>query len=169
MVDDKEMKMTKVTKTSVTLGVMAANGDKPMAVVVPMILEAQHAAGFTDVTLKICEGAYRWAVRKSVAPGAVPAKAKKDKLVAAVKREGREYKKIKTKKEAVARVAAPTKTPEEIERIRAANLARLKEVAGRVKQTVRKPEAEAELELGGDRDPFAAPAFLTKDEVIALV
>lgn len=156
--------MTKVTKTSVTLSVMAANASLPMADVVPLILAAQHAAGFTDVTLKICEGAYRWAVRKSVAPGVVPVKEKATRVSKTPKAKA-----IKTKKEAVARVAAPTKTPEEIERIRAANLARLKEVAGRVKQTVRKPEAEAELELGGDRDPFAAPAFLTKDEVKALV
>lgn len=151
--------MTKVTKTSVTLSVMTANGDKPMAEVVALILAAQHAAGFTDVTAKICEGAYRWAVRKAVAPGSVPEKAPKAKAARVAKPKA-----IKTKKEAVARVAAPTKSPEEIERIRAANLARLKEVAGRVKQTVRSDEPEIT-----DRDPFIAPAFLTKEELKALV
>ena len=162
MVDEKDLKMTKVTKTSVTLSVMAANGDKPMAEVVALIHKAQHAAGFSDVTLKICEGAYRWAVRKSVAPGVVPAKEKAARVSKTPK--------IKTKKEAISRVAKPTapqKSPEEIERIRAANLARLKEVHSRMKQEVRKPEAEAATV---DRlDSFAAPAFLTKDEVKALV
>lgn len=149
--------MTKVTKTSVTLGVMVANADKPMDEVVKLILAAQHAAGFSDVTLKICEGAYRWAVRKSVAPGSVPEKVK-------ATRAPKAKAKVKTKAQAVKAVAKPTKSPEEIERIRAANLARLKEVAGRVKQTVQKDEPEIT-----DRDPFIAPAFLTKDELKALV
>ena len=148
--------MTKVTKTSVTLSVMAANGDKPMADVVALILKAQHAAGFTDVTAKICEGAYRWAVRKAVAPGSVPAKAPKAARAPKVK--------AKTKAQAIKAVAKPTKSPEELERIKSANLARLREVAGRVKQTVRKDEPEI-----GDRDPFIAPAFLTKDELKALI
>lgn len=169
MVDEKDLKMTKVTKTSVTLSVMAANGDKPMADVVALILKAQHAAGFSDVTLKICEGAYRWAVRKSVAPGVVPEKA--PKAARAPKAS-----KAKTKAQALAVVkavkaasksTAPTKSPEEIERIRSANMARLREVGARFQQTARKPEAEAATV---DRhDPFAAPAFLTKDELKALV
>ena len=161
MVDEKGMKMTKVTKTSVTLGVMAANGDKPMADVVPIILEAQHAAGFTDVTLKICEGAYRWAVRKSVAPGVVPEKAPKVKVA--------KVKTVKTKAEAVKKVAekpVETKSPEEIERIREANLARMKEVAARQKKIKEEMEVVPEPM---DNDPFAAPAFLTREEVIALV
>ena len=162
--------MTKVTKTSVTLSVMAANGDKPMAEVVALILTAQHTAGFTDVTMKICEGAYRWAVRKSVAPGVVPVKEKAARVARAPKAP-----KLKSKVDAVKRMvaetakkaSAPSKTPEEIERIKAANLARLKEVHGRFKQTVTKPEAETATV---DRyDPFAAPAFLTKDELKAMV
>lgn len=150
--------MTKVTKTSVTLGVMQANGDKPMADVVALILKAQHAAGFTDVTLKICEGAYRWAVRKSMAPGVVPVKDKPARAARAPKV------KAKTKAQAVKAVAKPTKSPEELERIRAANLSRMKDVAARFKQTVASDEPEIT-----DRDPFIAPAFLTRDEVKALV
>jgi hypothetical protein len=161
MVDEKGMKMTKVTKTSVTLGVMTANGDKPMADVVPMILEAQHAAGFTDVTLKICEGAYRWAVRNAVAPGVVPEKAQKAKVA--------KVKTVKTKAEAVKKIAAKpveTKSPEEIERIREANLARMKEVAARQKKNKEEMEVVPEQI---DRDSFDAPAFLTREEVIALI
>lgn len=164
--------MTKVTKTSVTLSVMQANGDKPMAEVVALILAAQHAAGFTDVTAKICEGAYRWAVRKAVAPGSVPEKApkaKKDKLVEAAKREGREYKKLKTKAQAVKAVAKPVsdKTPAELEAIRAANLARIKEVAGRMGMLKRKEDlVPAKAEDEDDRDH---PAFLRKDELEAIL
>lgn len=56
-----------------------------------------------------------------------------------------------------------TKTPEEIERIKAANLKRLKEVHAKVKQNVKRDEEVLEA------DPFAAPAALTVDEVTALV
>ena len=160
--------MTKVTKTSVTLSVMAANGDKPMAEVVALILTAQHTAGFTDVTMKICEGAYRWAVRKSVAPGVVPVKEKAARVSKApkIKTKAQALKVVKAVN-AVSKSTVPSKTPEEIERIKAANLARLKEVHGRFKQTVTKPEAETATV---DRyDPFAAPAFLTKDELKAMV
>lgn len=165
--------MTKMTKTSVTLSVMNANVDKPMADVVQMILEAQHAAGFSDVTLKICEGAYRWAVRKGVATGTVPVKQKTAKAVKPAKSKA-----VKTKKEAAAKVskpAAPTKTPEEIERIKAGNLARLKEIAARNKQNnnaARIAERAAEVATvdTSDRDdPFSVPTFLTKDELKYIV
>ena len=158
--------MTKVTKTSVTLSVMAANGDKSMDEVVPMILEAQHAAGFIDVTLKICDGAYRWAVRNEKAPGSIPAKTVK------VKTE-----KVKTKKEAVAKIKeetssskeekpVETKSAEEIERIKAANLERIKEVAKKFKK---EKENEVEENYEQPLDSFAAPAFLTRKEVEILV
>ena len=164
----KGNEMTKITKTSVTLGVMTANGDKPMADVVPMILEAQHAAGFTDVTLKICEGAYRWAVRNAVAPGVVPEKAPKVKVA--------KVKTVKTKAEAVKKIAkkasskdlkpVETKSPEEIERIREANLARMKEVASRQKKNNDEMEVVPE---SIDRDTFVDPPFLTREEVNALI
>jgi hypothetical protein len=170
----KDLKMKKLTKTSVTLSVMTANADKPMADVVQMILEAQHAAGFSDVTLKICEGAYRWAVRKGMAPGVVPTKQKTVKSTAkkTVKSTS------KTKKEAVALVAkptAPTKTPEEIERIKAGNLARLKEIAARNKlknNAARIAERAAEVAIVDSTDhddPFSVPTFLTKDQLKYIV
>lgn len=167
--------MTKVTKTSVTLSVMAANGDKSMDEVVPMILEAQHAAGFIDVTLKICDGAYRWAVRNEKAPGSIPAKTVK------VKTEKVKTKKVKTKKEAVAKIKegipsskeekpVETKSAEEIERIKAANLERIKEVAKKFKKE-KEVEKENEVEENYEQplDSFAAPAFLTRREVEILV
>lgn len=157
--------MTKVTKTSVTLSVMQANGSLPMAEVVPLILAAQHAAGFTDVTAKICEGAYRWAVRKAVAPGSVPEKAPKARAAKAPKAKA-----IKTKAQAVKAVAKPVasdKSPAEIEAIRAANLARIKEVAGRMGILKRKEDlVPAKAEDEDDRDH---PAFLMKDELEAIL
>ena len=61
---------------------------------------------------------------------------------------------------------APTKSPEEIERIKAANMERMRSVLAKTKQSVRKNE---EAPAFGETDAFAAPAFLTKDEVSALV
>lgn len=158
--------MTKVTKTSVTLSVMHANAALPMADVVPLILAAQHAAGFTDVTAKICEGAYRWAVRKAVAPGSVPEKAPK----AARAPKAAKPKQIKTKAQAVKAVAKPVvsdKSPAEIEAIRAANLARIKEVAGRMGILKRKEDLVPAK--AADEDDRDHPAFLMKDELEAIL
>lgn len=159
----------RVTKTSVTLATMSAHADKPMDAVVALIVAAQHAAGFVDVTDKIAAGAYRWAVNKGMAPGVLPGRkvaAPKTAKEKAVKRMVKETvaKTVRTKAEAV---KAVTKSPEEIERIKAANLARMKSVLGKVKQTVRKEDADTPV--FAETDAFAAPAFLTKDEVTALV
>lgn len=160
----------RVTKTSVTLSVMSANADKPMDKVIALIVKAQHKAGFLDVTDKIAAGAYRWAVNKGMAPGElVGRKAAAPKTVSiqsVMKKVGKEYaakKAARTKAEAV---AAVTKSPEEIERIKAANMARMKSVLGKVKQNVRTETDEVPF---SETDSFAAPAFLTKDEVTALV
>ena len=159
----------RVTKTSITLATMTKHADKPMDKVVELIVTAQHKAGFVDVTDKIAAGAYRWAVNKGMAPGALPerkAAAPKTAKEKAVKRMVKETvaKTVRTKAEAI---KAVTKSPEEIERIKAANLARMKSVLGKVKQTVRKEDADAPA--FAETDAFAAPAFLTKEEVTALV
>ena len=157
----------RVTKTSVTLSTMAANGDKPMDKVVALIVKAQHKAGFVDVTDKIAAGAYRWAVNKGLAAGELPARTAKVKTVSVqsiMKKVGKEYAAKKATKAAA--IAAVTKSPEEIERIKAANMARMKAVLGKVKQSVRTETEEVPF---AETDSFAAPAFLTKDEVTALV
>lgn len=76
----------------------------------------------------------------------------------------KEPKAEKPAKEAKPKTEKPAKSPEEIERIKAANLARLKQVHAKVKQNVKREEPEV-LEV----DPFAAPIALTRDEVTALV
>jgi hypothetical protein len=161
--------MAKVTKTSITLSVMNAHGDKPMAAVVALIVKAQHKAGFLDVTDKIAAGAYRWAVNKGMAPGSAPVRgAKPEKASAkekAVKRMAKETV-AKAAQPKVVKPEAPTKSAEEIDRIKAANMARMKAVLAKTKQTVRKDE---DAPVFAETDAFAAPAFLTKDEVTALV
>jgi len=193
------MAKDKVTKTSVTLGVMAANADKPMAEVVALILKAQHKAGFTDVTLKICEGAYRWAVKSGKADGKVETKAKtaKAKIEPKAKAEPKKIEakpkgnrftgKLKTEKSVS--TAAP-KTDDDIAKIKAANLKRMKEITERNKVIRAQyngniargadapfdpldftPEgARAEVDqMYKDLDSFEMPKFLSKDQVKALV
>lgn len=164
--------MAKVTKTSITLSVMNDNADKPMAAVVALIVKAQHKAGFLDVTDKIAAGAYRWAVNKGMAPGATPARASK---APAAPKAAKEKAVKRMVKETVAKAAkpkavkpeVPVKSAEEIDRIKAANMARMKAVLAKTKQSVRKEDADAPA--FAETDAFAAPAFLTKDEVTALV
>ena len=163
--------MEKITKTSVTLSVMRANALLPMADVVDLILEAQHAAGFFSVTKPLCVGAYRWAVRTGAAEGFVPKATKVAKPWP---------KATKTK---VAKTKAPKATkpvadqPLGDETIRAANLARIKEVHARMKGEGRfdfvdeevRPEEAPVMDNFDDVDSFASPAFLTRDEVDYLV
>ena len=159
--------MEKITKTSVTLSVMRANSLLPMADVVDLILAAQWAAGFTDVTKPICVGAYRWAVRTGAAEGFVPKATKAPKVA--------KPKAPKTKKEAVAKVTKPVADqPLGSDEIRAANLARIKAVHERMKgeghfQAAEVLPVDAPMVDVDGIDSFAAPAFLTRDEVDYLV
>lgn len=155
--------MEKITKTSVTLSVMRANALLPMADVVDLILEAQHAAGFFSVTKPLCVGAYRWAVRTGAAEGFVPKATKVAKT------------KTKTKAPKVTKPVADQ--PLGTDEIREANLARIKAVHARMKgegrfdfvdEEVRPTEAPV-MDNFDDVDSFASPAFLTRDEVDYLV
>jgi hypothetical protein len=169
----------KATKTSVTHWVMIANPDKPMAEVVKLICEAWFAHGFGEPVERICENAYRIALRNG-APGVKPAKvakvkAEKPAKVAKVKapKADKAARAAALKAEtaalkAAAKAAEPTKSPEEIERIKAANLARMKEVHAKVQKLeaqLEKPEVIAPVQP----DSFEAPAFLTRRDVDFLV
>jgi hypothetical protein len=163
--------MEKITKTSVTLSVMRANALLPMADVVDLILEAQHAAGFFSVTKPLCVGAYRWAVRTGAAEGFVPATVKTAKSFKATKPKA-----TKTAKTAKApKVTKPVADqPLGDDAIRAANLARIKAVHARMKgeghfQTEEVLPVDAPIVDADDLDSFASPAFLTRDEVDYLV
>ena len=160
MMKNEDLKMTapKMTKTAITIATMNSASELPMADVVKLIAKAN------GVSEAVAAGAYRWCVRKGVAKGTIPEKVAKVgapkapktvKIGAIVKKATKAY---------VAKKAAelPSKSPDEIERIKAANLARMKEVMGKMKKLdaqVDAPKADA------DFDSFAAPAFLTKDEL----
>jgi hypothetical protein len=169
--------MEKITKTSVTLSVMRANALLPMADVVDLILEAQHAAGFFSVTKPLCVGAYRWAVRTGAAEGFVP-KATKAPKAAKVAKAWPKATKTKVAKTKAPKVTKPVADqPLGDETIRAANLARIKEVHARMKGEGRfdfveqeaRPEEAPVMDNFDDVDSFASPAFLTRDEVDYLV
>lgn len=144
------------SKRQIAIDIMATNADKPMSDVLPLIAEAN------GITISAARSYYVWIVKNTDTPGIIETKTK---TVRAPKEKA--VKKVKTKKEAVAKVKAEkpveTKSPEEIERIKAANLARIKEVA---KKFNKQKEQE---EVYTEKDPFAAPAFLTKEEVKALL
>lgn len=154
------------SKTAAAIAVMTKHADKPMEAVLPLIAKA------TGHDLPHARNYYVWCVRKGVAPGVIPARAAKAKPVKAPKAAKekavkRMAKEVAAKAVKAVKPTAPTKSADEIERIKAANLARMKAVLGKVKQTVRKDDAEAPA--FAETDSFAAPAFLTKDEVSALV
>ena len=138
------------TKSAAAIAVMEKHADKPMEKVIPKIAEA------AGLDMDKAKHYYVLFVRKGLAPGVVPGKAPK---AATVKRMVEKVMKA-TKPD------TPSKSAEEIEKIKQANLARMKSVLGKVKQSVRKDD---EAPAFAETDSFAAPAFLTKDEVSALV
>jgi hypothetical protein len=147
------------TKSAAAIAVMEKYADKPMEKVIPKIAEA------AGLDMDKAKHYYVLFVRKGLAPGIVPmtARQKAESKVKAAKNA----EKIAAKIVKAVKPEAPKKSAEEIEKIKAANMERMKTVLGKVKQTVKKDEVTfAETP---DHDPFAAPAFLTKDEVTALV
>ena len=209
--------MVKMTKTAITISVMNANADKPMENVVKLIAAANA------VSEAVARGAYRWCVNKGVARGVLQGKApkavtlakpkapKRDKLVEAAKREGREYAAAKAKTVKLSTViaatnkaftakrnksmldvlaaekaaGAPAKDPAALARVKAANLARLKEVSSKRKTytNVARPEGEGIADFdsveakhmvnsymaGNDSAIDDAPRFLTKSELSVIL
>jgi hypothetical protein len=210
-------KMVKMTKTAITISVMNANAEKPMDEVVKLIAKAN------SVTETVARGAYRWCVNKGVASGVIlgkgpkavtvakPKAPKRDKLVEAAKREGREYAAAKAKTVKLSKIVAetnkaftakanksmldvlaaekaagaPAKDPAALARIKAANLARLKEVSSKRKTytNVARPEGEGIADFdsveakhmvnsymaGNDSAIDDAPRFLTKSELSVIL
>lgn len=149
------------SKTAAAIAVMTKHANKPMEAVLPLIAEA------TGHDLPHARNYYVWCVRKGVAPGVIPvraAKAKTVKLATVVKKASKAF--VEKKATKAAAIAAVTKSPEEIERIKAANMARMKAVMSKVKQNVRNESDEIPFV---ESDQFSAPAFLTKDELYDLI
>lgn len=159
----EKVNMAKVTKTSVVIGIMTKHADRPMDEVCRIIetqLPCKEGYGRTW---------YRWAVKEGVAPGTVEATTRtrvvKTKKVSAEKllndlniKKGKYTGKVK---------AEVAKSSDEIAKIKQANLDRMRKVTAKL-AAVRGNDQET-LPAFEEKDPFAAPASLTMDEVKALV
>lgn len=179
--------MTKLTKTQITIRTMNENADKPMAEVVLLIAKAN------GVSEAVAKGAYRWCVKKGVAKGTVESgrtapiakaarKTKEVSATKALKDAGLKPTKLSKAQRQAALKPVVEKSPEEVARIKAGNLARMKEVSAKQKKynQVARPEgrgvdgfdadaARAEVTEMMNDDSFAAPRFLSKGELKALV
>ena len=179
--------MTKLSKTQVTVGVMQANAGKPMDEVIKLIAEAN------SVTIIRARGAYRWVINKGLVDAVIePKKTKETKEVPAkklLKEVGVKLEKPKKNRFTGNIKSTGSKTEDEVSRIKAANLARMKEITARNKviraqyngniargaddpfdpEDFTPESARAELEAADVLDSFSAPRFLSKDAVKALV
>jgi len=177
------------SKQGMIFAVMDANADKPMDEVVRLILELKGVPG-KALNEKDVRSTYLWAIRTGKAQGlgkgtgtrtrSAPKAAKSDKPAKAAK-----SKIVKVPAPRIAgdkEKAAVNKnlTVEEINDIKAKNLARMKAVskkyaAGAVANGAKgrihtDEEARAEVaKLEAELDSFSAPAFLKLDEVKNLV
>lgn len=198
------MAKEKVTKTSVVIRIMTENKDKSMSEVVKLIEKGLPCKdGYGKVW-------YRWAIKEGVAPGkledgraakaAVKSKAEKPAVKAKPKAAVKEAKTVEAKpkgnrftgkvKATAAQpvVNAKPKNPDDLAKIKAANLKRMQDVTAKMKklglqpgqyanpENVGVPEgwtaegARAEVDqMYKELDSFEMPKFLSKDQVKALV
>lgn len=188
------MAKEKVTKTSVVIRIMTEHKDKPMSAVVKLI---ESGLPCKDGYGKVW---YRWAIKEGVAPGKLEdarsaktavktktekpaAKAKPAKTVEAKPKGNRFTGKVK----ATAATEKP-KNPDELAKIKEANLKRMQEVTAKMKKLGLQPGQYANPENVGvpdgwtaeaaraevdqmykELDSFEMPKFLSKDQVKALV
>jgi len=167
--------MAKVTKTALAIATMNENASLPMEQVIPLISAA------SGVPLNIARNYYLWAVRKGLAAGTAPGRTAPVRKAAKVK-PTKEVPAKKLLKEVG--LKATVKSPEEVARIKEANLARMREVSAKQKKynQIARPDGRgvdgfdadvaraevAEFVEHGD-DSFVAPRFLSKDAVKAMI
>lgn len=157
-----------MSKRSDAIRVMKANEGKPMADVVKLIAEQ------ISVTEANAKSYYRYIVQHNLGPGTVEksTRASSPKAPKAPK-----VKMIKAKPVKLTDKPKVTdKTVEELADIRAKNLARLKAVGAKYAGRTATPrfsdepfDADAVPNLEAELDSFQAPAFLTKDQLKAVV
>jgi hypothetical protein len=144
------------SKRGIAIEIMNSNANKPMAEVLELIATAN------GIDTGAARSYYVYLVKNGMAKGKIEAKAPKAKAEKAPKAP-----KVKAEKpKKAAKPEAPAKSAEEIDRIKKANMERMRSVLAKTKQNVKTSETFAETP---EYDPFAAPQFLTKDEVSALV
>ena len=147
--------MAKITKTATVIAIMTKHAERPMGEVC-RIIETQLPCkeGYGKVW-------YSWAVKKKVAPGKLEGKTKtaKTKEVPAkklLKEVGVKLEKPKKNRfTGNVKTTAP-KTEDEVSRIKAANLARMKEITARNK--VIRAQYNGNIARGAD-DPFDPEDF----------
>lgn len=151
------------SKRQIAIEIMNSNSKLPMAEVIPLIAEAN------GLSAGAARSYYTGLVKMGLAKGKIDETVKAPKVAKTPKEKAvkRMVKETVAKAAKAVKPTAPVKSAEEIEKIKAANLARMKAVLGKVKQTVRKEETD-EVPFA-ETDSFAAPAFLSKDEVEFLV
>ena len=152
------------SKRGIAIEIMNSNAKKPMAEVLELIAKAN------GIDTGAARSYYVYLVKNGMAKGTIEARAPKAKAEKSAKEKAvkRMAKETVAKATKAVKPTGPVKSAEEIERIKAANMARMKAVLAKTKQNVAKPEAD-EAPAFAETDTFAAPAFLTKDEVAALV
>lgn len=162
--------IVKKTKTQIAIEIMQANIGKPMADVVPLLAVA------CDLSEKNAIQCYRLRVKADPSLGTIPERTRTvtNKTPKATKAKGP----IKFPKVLLTDKPKVTdKTVEELADIRAKNLARLKAVGAKYqKGQYAEPrfsdepfDENAVPNLEAELDSFKAPAFLSKDDVKALV
>jgi hypothetical protein len=152
------------SKRGIAIEIMNSNANKPMAEVLELIATAN------GIDAGAARSYYVYLVKNGMAKGNVEAKAPKAKAEKPAKEKAvkRMAKEVAAKAVKAVKPAGPVKSAEEIEKIKAANMARMKAVLAKTKQNVVKDEVE-EAPAFAETDAFAAPAFLTKEDVISLV
>ena len=161
--------MAKETKTQIAIRVMKANVGKTMSEVVPLLMDA---CDLSEKNARVC---YSIRVKADPTLGTIETKTRTPKAARAPKAP----KLIKVPKPKVQgdKPKVTDKTVEELEDIRKKNLARLKAVGrkyakGQIAEARYSDEpfdADAVPNLEAELDSFKAPAFLSKDQVKALV
>ena len=176
------------SKQGMIFALMNANADKPMDEVVKLILELKGVPG-KALNEKDVRSTYLWAIRTGKANGVGKTSSTRTRVATPKAAKAAKAPKSKMVKVPAPRIAGDKEkaavnkslTVEEINDIKAKNLARMKAVskkyaAGAVASNIRSgvehtdAEARAEVQkLEDSLDSFAAPKFLKMADVKALV
>lgn len=160
-----------MSKRETAINIMKANATLPMNETVKLIAEQ---IGVTEANAK---SYYRWIVANGKAPGVVEKTARAPKTPRAPKAAKPKLIKVPKPKVAGDKLKVTDKTVEELADIRAKNLARLKAVGAKyAKGRTATPrfsdepfDANAVPNLEAELDSFKVPAFLTKDQLKAVI
>lgn len=160
-----------MSKRNDAIFIMNENAHLPMADVVTLIAEK---IGVTDANAK---SYYRWIVANGKAPGVVEKTTRAPKAPKTPKAAKPKLIKVPKPKVQGDKPKVTDKTVEELADIRAKNLARLKAVGAKyAKGRSAEPrfsdepfDADAVPTLEAELDSFKVPAFLTKDQLKAVI